>query len=308
MIDFSLCEIDTLGKYEGSDQKRGIIYNGNRYMLKLSDRILTENRNSLNSSYSNSVFSEYICCHILDALGFDVQETLLGTIKRISRSGEEEVVPVVACKNFISEGYELVEFKKIEGALLDHKPPKIPDIDDIYEILTKDNAYFNEEKGTVYLEKYWDGFVLDALLGNFDRHADNWGYLIHKKTKEVKPAPIYDCGSCLYPQLADDKLAQIMNSPDELSYRLFKFPNACLTVNGSKASYYDYMYSQSNTDLSKALVRIFPRIDMVKIEMIINSTNELSDIRKTFYKHMLNERYHRILKPSFEKASIALEG
>ena len=58
MIDFTDCEIDITANYGGSDQKKGIIYNGDRYMLKMSDRINTEKRNILNSSYSNSVFSE----------------------------------------------------------------------------------------------------------------------------------------------------------------------------------------------------------------------------------------------------------
>ena len=35
MIDFSNCPIDTTANYGGSDQKRGIIYNGKQYMLKI---------------------------------------------------------------------------------------------------------------------------------------------------------------------------------------------------------------------------------------------------------------------------------
>jgi hypothetical protein len=300
VIDFSTCEIDTLCKYEGSDQKIGIIYHGNRYMLKLSDRISTANRNELNSSYSNSVFSEYICCHILEELGFEVQETLLGVI---SQKGESQMaIPVVACKNFIPSGYELLEFKKIESALLiDHKPPKIPTLVDIYQVLTSDNVFFSKEKGAVFLKRYWDVFVLDALLGNFDRHADNWGYLINRETKEMILSPIYDCGSCLYPQLADDRLEYIMNSEQEVYDRIFKFPNACLFMDGKKVNYYELMCSGTNPDLSDAIIRIFPRIDLKQIEKVIDDVDEISDVRKTFYKFMLKERYERILKAAYDK-------
>ncbi len=41
-------------------------------MLKMADRILNDKRNGLNSSYSNSIYSENICCEILKGLGFDV--------------------------------------------------------------------------------------------------------------------------------------------------------------------------------------------------------------------------------------------
>lgn len=80
MIDFTGCQIDIFSDYKGSDQKRGIIYNGKRYMLKLSDRISTDKRDSLRDSYSNSVFSEYISCHIIDMCGYDTQKTILGQV------------------------------------------------------------------------------------------------------------------------------------------------------------------------------------------------------------------------------------
>ena len=35
MIDFTSCPIDLIANYGGSDQKRGIIYQGERYMLKM---------------------------------------------------------------------------------------------------------------------------------------------------------------------------------------------------------------------------------------------------------------------------------
>lgn len=94
MIDFTNCPIDRTANYGGSDQKRGIIYQGERYMLKMADRISDDKRNSLNSSYSNCVFSENVCCEILKGLGFDVQETLLGFVT--DKNGVDK--PAVACK------------------------------------------------------------------------------------------------------------------------------------------------------------------------------------------------------------------
>lgn len=174
-------------------------------MLKLSDVIPDEKRTGLNSSFSNSAFSEYISCHILKSMGFDVQETLLGTLTMPGRNFEHAVMgertyPAVACKNFVPKDYELVEFKFIEGVVLDIKPPRILRIDDIYQGFTRENEYFSEEFGKESLERYWDTFIADALLGNFDRPANNWGYLVSKETGEICLAPVYDCGSCLYPQ------------------------------------------------------------------------------------------------------------
>lgn len=301
-IDFTGCPIDLTANYGGSDKKRGILYQGNRYMLKMSDRIPEEKRISLNSSYSNSAYSEYISCHILETLGFDVQKTLIGTLTMFSSKGERKIYPTVACKNFIPEGYDLVEFKFIESTLLDTKPPKTPKLSDVYEVLSMESVYFSKDMAKKALERFWDTFIADALLGNFDRHANNWGYLVNRKTNEISLAPVYDCGSCLYPQMADEAMSGILSSKDEMQMRIEKFPQAALEDdNGKKISYKKFISSFENPDCTDALIRIVPRIDIGKIKEIIDNTPGISDIRKTFYLTMLSERYRQILLEPYQE-------
>ena len=65
-------------------------------------------------------------------------------------------------------------------------------------------------------------FVVDALLGNFDRHNGNWGFLVDSKTQETSIAPIYDCGSCLLPQ-ADEKIMKaVLAKEEELNARIYQ--------------------------------------------------------------------------------------
>lgn len=301
MIDFTNCEIDKTAKYEGSDQKRGIIYNNKHYMLKMADRIETGNQNELNSSYSNSVYSEHICCTIIKNMGLDVQNTLLGTLSMISREGEKREVPVVACENFLKENEELIEFKKIQNALQSVKPSKIPKIEEIYGILSSDNPYFSKEFGKIGLERYWDTFIIDAFLGNFDRHGNNWGYIINTNSNTIKLAPIYDCGSCLYPQISDEAIPKILNSEEEIIKRIETFPTAALEVNGEKVNYKKYINSLINKDCNEALKRIYPKINMKNIEDVIDDVGEISLVRKSFYKIMLQKRYELILTPAMEK-------
>ncbi len=303
MIDFTNCEPDLMANYGGSDQKKGIIYNGKRYMLKYADKISDKNRNSLNSSYSNSIYSEHICCAILKNLGFDVQNTLLGTINLMNKDGIVEPRPVVACENFIPNGFKLIEFKDIENAVLPTKPGKVPKLSDLNDIFYNENIYFNRETGIDAAFHYWQEFVIDALLGNFDRHANNWGYLINETTHEMHYAPIYDCGSCLYPQIADDAIERILNTPEEIDVRINKFPNAALMLEGDvKANYKNVLLSTNNADCLRAIIQTVPRINMRIVEDTINSQTSLSDIRKTFYIRMLNERFSRILEPAFKYA------
>ena len=302
MLDFTFCQVDKTANYGGSDKKRGIFYNDARYMLKMSDRIREDKRNDWNSSYTNSAFSEYLGCHIIASIGLNVQETLLGTMTLISSMGIPRIYPVVACKNFVPDGYSLVEFKNIENALLDHKAPKIPKIVDVYAVFTNDNPYFSGSFAREALANYWDIFIVDALLGNFDRHANNWGYLINNQTQKMEAAPIYDCGSCLYPQFADDSLEHIISNQDEIQMRIDKFPLAALEgLDGRKVSYKTYINSLVNDDCTEALQRIFPKINMGVIDSIIDETEGLSDLRRNFYKVMLHARYSQILESAYTK-------
>ncbi len=149
MIDFTDCQIDLTANYGGSDKKRGILFQGKRYMLKLSDRIPEEKKNPLNSPYTNSAFSEHIGCQIIKSVGFHVQNTLLGNITMVSSKGYKRTYPVVACENFIPDGYTLVEFKIIESALLATKPSKLPGIEDIYDIINNTEG-ISEIRKTFY--------------------------------------------------------------------------------------------------------------------------------------------------------------
>lgn len=57
----------------------------------------------------------------------------------------------------------------------------------------------------------------------------------------------------------------------------------------------------NDDDCNEALKRIMTQIDMIKIEQEIDSMLMISDIRRKFYKIMINERYEKILKYSYNK-------
>ena len=46
--------------------------------------------------------------------------------------------------------------------------------------------------------------------------------------------------------------------------------------------------------------KIVERIDLDIIFKLIDETVEISDVRKSFYKHMLKHRYEKILKGSYD--------
>ncbi len=284
MINFTNCNINKYKYYGGTNgNKICIIYNNEDYMLKLP--YLKKEK----TSYSNSCISEYISCQIIKTLELNVQETILGTFK--DKIG-------VACKDFTGNGYVLKQFAELKNS----------------QIETSENGYGTElnevietiDNQTVFDQKelknfFWDMFIVDALLGNFDRHNGNWGFLVNAELKDIKIAPIFDCGSCLYPQPNDEMLKSILNDEKEMNSRVFVFPTSALKENNKKINYFDYISSLQNDECNQALKRIFPRINLKKINTIITETPFISDIRKQFYQEIIKLRYEKILKYSYDK-------
>ena len=148
---------------------------------------------------------------------------------------------------------------------------------------------------------FWDMFIADSLVGNFDRHNGNWGFLINESLKKIEIAPIYDCASCLYPQLTDERIAEIIDDEKEMEARVYIFPTSALKYQDKKINYFKFISGLEKEECNKALLRIFPKIDMEKIYNVIEKTPYISNIRKNFYKKILKMRYEMILKVSYEE-------
>lgn len=287
MKDYSYCQ-DALRFYGGSEMKKSLIIDDEIYMIKFPKHIRENEKKDL--SYSNNIYSEYIGCHILEILGFEVQKTMLGIYK-----GKE----VVLCKDFIEKGYRLFEFSQIKNSIesTEGSSGYGTELTDVIHTIETQNLYPVDQLKTFF----WNLFIADALIGNFDRHNGNWGFLINEETKNIQIAPIYDCGSCLYPKLSDAMMLKYLSEPEEIDKRIYTFPNSALKINGKKINYYEFIVSDQYAECSDALIRIMNRIDLDKIQNIIEKAPGLSDIRKTFYNKMLRERFERIIKePAIE--------
>ena len=60
-------------------------------------------------------------------------------------------------------------------------------------------------------------YLVDALLGNFDRHNGNWGFLYSSQTDTAEIAPIFDCGNCLLPQADEKVMRNVLTNEDALT-------------------------------------------------------------------------------------------
>ncbi len=279
-LDFS--EYELSGKfYGGSERKIGIVIDGDDYMLKFQKKTAFGKR--------NNHISEFIGSHIFEICGFLTHKTYLGF-----REGEQ----VVACKDFNVSGKQFVPFNDVGESTLDQdKETYQYDYEDIMQML-RDNSKLTDVEETI--SSFWEVYILDALIGNFDRHGSNWGFI--KEMNSYSMAPVFDNGSSLFPNLVDeDEMKNILGSKEETEKRIYKFPTSQVKLNGKKSSYYEVIHSLEFPECNRALVNVFPRIDLKKIEGFIYETPMLSDTQKMFYKYMILERYEKIIKAPLEE-------
>lgn len=283
-IDFTNCEINRFKTYGGANgAKRGIIYNGETYMLKLSQKTKINNE----MSYANSAISEYIGCKIYELLGISVQETSLGTYFY----NEKEKISV-ACKDMEVSGYKLKDFASLKNTIIDSERGGYgTDLFDVLNTLEEQNFVSSIELKNFF----WNMFVVDAFIGNFDRHNGNWGFLVNEEKEDIKIAPIYDCGSCLFSEMDNDLMVKVMSDKTELEYRIYVVPKSVLMINKKKISYYDFLTTTDNKDLIASIKSVVNRIDFKKIEAMIDEIEYINDISKTFYKFILRKRKELIL-------------
>lgn len=288
-IDFT--DLDKRKKlYDGANgNKISIIYNNEQYMLKFPPTA----KINKNMNYSNSCFSEYIGCKIYESLKIPVQRTILGTYKV---KGKNKIV--VACKDFTKHGVVLQDFASLKNQMIDSERNGYgTELFDILNTIDEQNVVNREE----LLDRFWDMFVVDAFIGNWDRHNGNWGFLYDSRTDSMEIAPVYDCGSSLFPQADELIMKEVLTNDNELMYRVFEIPTSAIMLNGKKIKYFDFIVSIQDENCNRAIRRITPKINMEDIKSIVFSTPYINDLQKKFYYTILSERKSRILDFTLRK-------
>lgn len=285
MIDFTNCKTVLNKAFGGANGKKiSIKYNGELYMLKFPPS--AENKPT-ELSYTNSCISEHIASSIFNIIGLNAQKTILGTY---TVNGKEKIV--CACKDFTANGELFYDFGAIKNTIIDSEHQGAgTELEDILETIEKQRFVDPNE----LLNFFWEMFVVDAFLGNFDRHNGNWGFLVNKEDN-ARIAPIFDCGSCLLPQADYMIMEKVLNNIDELNARVYQFPTSAIKEGNRKINYFDFLVNCNNNNCNEAVKRITKRIDLDEINEFIAAVPYISELQKEFYKRYIDARYKKILK------------
>lgn len=281
--------------YQGANgAKVSILIDDKEYMLKFP----YAGKQFSARHYSNGITSEYVGSHIFNILGIEAQKTFLGIYRKNGKDYQ-----VVACEDFKERGrYSFYDFGALKNTIIDSSENGYgTDLDSIITALN-DQSYYDSQK---LEEFFWDVFVVDTLIGNFDRHNGNWGFLVDNKTNEWKLAPIFDCGSSLYPQADEETRKLIMTDKQELDKRLYYRPTTPFLQGKSKIRYIDLIRSGYSTEIDNALLRIGIRIEE-KFPEILRFIEQapITSSDKNFFSFILTKRKETLIGESMKYIKI----
>lgn len=329
IYDFDKFNLGTYA-YDGCEPKTCIGDGRYLYIVKEPRPMKTnipKSRIDQQADFYYNCISEYLGSHIFDLCGIDTQETYLGYYT--CKDGIKRLC--VACKDFTTDEKYLTK----NGATIVKLCPMSNYKHDFNRNGNEENTMIGRDDGDTFLDEleniwhkskylnklekniiteYYDRFVVDALIGNPDRHNGNWGFLTPSSdTRDLQEvfgvSPVYDCGASFVSQANTNWIETLLQDKTLLEKRLTVFPKTQVSRHlGEKdgIEYGTYFNSLENEYLNKAILRMSPIIEeaLPEINKVIDDMEEsgvIEPIRAKFYKTFIDGRFKNIIqKPYLE--------
>lgn len=293
LINFDECRQLNKGYAGANGKKICVVYNDEKYMIKFP----TSSRFNSGIHYSSAIFSEHIGSTIFNKLGINAQKTLIGNFKC-----GDKLYTVCACKDFEYGAWSFKDFACLKNQTIDSETNgKNCELETLLETIEIQERIDNN----LLISHFWKMFIIDCYINNMDRHNGNWGFLYNNDTDELKIAPVFDCGSSLYPAIDINMINDVLNdNVQEINVRLYDRARSAIKENGKRIFYHEFLKNTDNLDCVKALGEMLPKIQELNIDEIIDPIPNLPQEQKLFYKKMLNLRKDKILVPAYKSAVV----
>ena len=285
LIDCNNLLVDKTRGYGGlTGSKIAVHYDDSIWMLKCGENLKIKEFKNIEISYANDPITEYIGSHIYSIFGFPVHETVLGIYHNKL---------CVLCKD-LAYPYTIVEFRTIRNMIMDDNVTQPSsgmslNLNDIFETIQHSDA-IDREGAT---KRFWQMFVIDALIGNADRNNGNWGFLA--KNGKLELCPVYDCGGCLNNKRSDSQMNNDIQT-GSIKNLAFNYLYIFTDNKGKRINPFHYMEKNPNETIIETL-NLFTKDKLVSmLELIDSLVPIISDIRVEWYKEMLSLRFNHLVE------------
>ena len=303
LYDFSDVDLK-VSVYDGAAAKRTMLFGARQYMVKFGYALEQGiSGHSSRTSYVNTPVNEYIGSKVFEAAGIPTQEVLLGVWRGQS---------VVACKDFMYDldpNLMLLHFKRLEISMPGESSGRSkarPDWEYVRHVLDEHDSL------EALRAKTWKRFrqmvCIDALIGNYDRHANNWGFIANRRTADILDlAPVYDCGSSLAPSLSAESMRERLDDPALMRASVIDSPTIAMNVGGKRRKYSYFMVAAYARDFRKELPELWPLLSQEVTDDVIADVPGIDDLHRDFYKALIDARREYVLKPAYRMALLERE-
>lgn len=287
-------------------QKLGVLLDGKPWILKFprSGRGLSGRHVP---SYNSSPIAEYLSSHLYQHAGIPAHETFLGY-----RDGKL----VCACRDFAWPTHRLVEFAELKTEISDDDPTFVGSPSDgsqtyLSDVLASLDLSDALRSTPGVKRRFWQMFVIDALIKNPDRNNGNWGLLqrfdaIGTDSCMYELAPVYDNGSSLFSSRTDSVAERRLESEGLIEEDAFGTNVSCylLVDENGKVSHihpFDYMESTTNEALISVMKETSSQLDLNPVFDLIDEIPReaygriiLGDATRESHKELLSRRLEKL--------------
>ncbi|MDI9357357.1 MAG: HipA domain-containing protein [Phycisphaerales bacterium] len=208
--------------------------NGKQFYLKYSAKTLSKD-NKPEKYYRYEFYNEIIAYQLGKSLGLD--------ILRYDIALFDNELGCISPNMTVIDDTNLIEVGKFMIAInQDFEPDKTETRKQYtFQLLMETLQKFELEKFNNF---FFETLLFDAVIGNTDRHQENWAFIGKPNTAFVhdpnyyKTAPIYDNGSSLARELTDESVNGLLNNEQDLE-KYIAGGKSELHWKGQKISHFD---------------------------------------------------------------------
>lgn len=136
--------------------------------------------------------------------------------------------------------------------------------------------------------------IFDFIIGNSDRHSNNWAIIKKGKEKE-RLAPIYDNGSSLCALVKESQIKDYLSSRDKLKFNALVDTSSRIDGKSRRKPTHkeiiQYLHDNFYDETKDFVKLIIQKLDEKAIEDILNSVKEyISDNRYQLIKKYLQQK------------------
>lgn len=263
--------------------------------------------------YKTEFWMEIIASKVGQSLGLNVLDYNIAKHRDLIGCISQDMVP--------DKQYSLVELMQF---LMGYNPQYNPEDDhEKYTIDFVNNAlkFYGLDK---FLPEFIDVLVFDCIIGNQDRHQENWGFIAPADTKqklkehvegpqdfwrESTVAPIYDSGSSLGREKSEDAIRQALKDSQQIDAYVKRYSPEVRWKEGPKTKYEEFIrnmiasprYGKWTKDSIKRLVSAY---DVERVHELIAHVDDslpeecaahrLTGERKQYVMALMDRRINQL--------------